>query len=150
MVQLSLCVLYTGHVTACDTRRRELYCFACSDYIYDADFDSAMLVLNSLLYSRGCLQSCFKTPFPEVVADQRGTLVPFVMPALMSRDTLRSSIKCLLQGVSAVKLNVPDVPKKVKDESPEAKSTTRQLSGMLTASDARRHGCHAHPWLGNA
>ena len=42
-------------------------------------------------------------------------------------------MRSLLQGVSAVKLNVPDVPKKVKDEPPEAKSTTRQHSGMLAA-----------------
>ena len=54
MVPLRLCVVYTGHVTACDTRRRELYCFACSDYIYDADFDSAMLVHVPLLCSPIC------------------------------------------------------------------------------------------------
>ena len=69
MVQLGLFVVYTGHVTACDTRRRELYCFACSDYIYDADFDSAMLVHIPLLYSPVCLQSCFKTPSTDIVAD---------------------------------------------------------------------------------
>ena len=47
-----------------------------------------------------------------------------------------------MQGVSAVKLNVPDVAKHVKDEPPGAKSTARQHSGMLAVSDAREHACH--------
>ena len=59
--------------------------------------------------------------------------MPSLTPALWSNhQAMRSPIKCLLQGVSAVKLNVPDVPK--KDEPPEVKSTTRQHSGMLAAS----------------
>ena len=40
----------TGHVAACDTRRRELFCFVCSDYVYDADFDTAMLVRHVRAY----------------------------------------------------------------------------------------------------
>ena len=40
---------FADHVAACDTRRRELYCFACNDYNYDADFDNAMLVRQALL-----------------------------------------------------------------------------------------------------
>lgn len=43
--------LLTGHVTGVDTRRRELYCFTCCDYVYDTDFDNAMLVRLLLILS---------------------------------------------------------------------------------------------------
>ena len=39
---LVLCV--SGHVIALDVKRLQLFCCACQDYVYDADFDRAKLV----------------------------------------------------------------------------------------------------------
>ena len=51
---------FPGHVAACDTRRRELYCTACNDYVYDRDFDNAMLVSHVLACGPlpACLLGC--------------------------------------------------------------------------------------------
>ena len=55
-------VCTTGHVAACDTRRRELFCSVCSDYVYDADFDTAMLV--SHVWAHGQITTCYlRAPF---------------------------------------------------------------------------------------
>lgn len=34
-------MLFTGHAVALDLNRTELFCCACKDYVYDAEFDRA-------------------------------------------------------------------------------------------------------------
>ena len=68
----SSCGPFAGHAVALDLTRTELFCCACKDYVYDADFDRAatarsawnplcMVLLNWLHNKAASLQR--ETPF---------------------------------------------------------------------------------------
>ncbi|KAJ7979005.1 Ubiquitinyl hydrolase 1 [Quillaja saponaria] len=84
-----------GHEIAVDVDRAELFCCACSDQVYDRDFDAAVVLAQTTASTLGGGSSAILSPQPENIRKRRRVDYQPWTPDLRERDLMGNCSRTL-------------------------------------------------------